>query len=83
MFDSDFRPIEIEGKVVIYISVPEADYHKKPVYINDDIIDGSYRRSHEGDRRLNREELAMMLRDSTDDIDSQILEHYGMEDIDE
>ena len=83
LFDSDFRPIEIEGKVVIYISVPEADYHKKPIYINDDIVDGSYRRSHEGDRRLNREELAMMLRDSTDDIDSQILEHYGMEDIDE
>ena len=83
LFDSDFRPIEIEGKVVIYISVPEADYHKKPIYINDDIVDGSYRRSHEGDRRLNRDELAMMLRDSTDDIDSQILEHYGMNDIDE
>ena len=83
LFDSDFRPIEIEGKVVIYISVPEANYHKKPIYINDDIVDGSYRRSYEGDRRLNREELAMMLRDSTDDIDSQIVEHYGMEDIDE
>ena len=83
LFDSDFRPVEVEGKVVIYISVPEADYHKKPIYINDDIVDGSYKRSHEGDRRLSREELAMMLRDSTDDIDSQILEHYGMDDIDE
>ncbi len=83
LFDSDFRPVEIEGKTVIYISVPEADYHKKPIYINDNIVDGSYRRSHEGDRRLDKEDLAMMLRDSTDDIDSQILEHYGMDDIDE
>lgn len=83
LFDSDFRPIEVEGKTVIYISVPEADYHKKPIYINDNIVDGSYRRSHEGDRRIDREGLAMMLRDSTDDIDSQILEHYGIEDIDE
>lgn len=83
LFDSDFRPVEIEGKTVIYISVPEADYHKKPIYINDNIVDGSYKRSHEGDRRLDKEGLAMMLRDSTDDIDSQILEHYGLEDIDE
>ena len=83
LFDSDFRPVEIEGKTVIYISVPEADYHKKPIYINDNIVDGSYKRSHEGDRRLDKEGLSMMLRDSTDDIDSQILEHYGLEDIDE
>ena len=53
------------------------------MFIYDDIVDGSYRRCHEGDPRLNREELAMMLRDSTDNIDSQILEHYGMNDIDE
>ena len=83
LFDSDFSPIEVEGKTVIYISVPEADYHKKPIFINDNIVDGSYRRSHDGDRRLDREDLAMMLRDSTDDIDSQILEHYGLDDIDE
>lgn len=83
LFDSDFRPIEVEGKTIIYISVPEADYHKKPIFINDNIVDGSYRRSHDGDRRLDREDLAMMLRDSTDDIDSQILEHYGLDDIDE
>jgi len=83
LFDSDFRPVEVDGKTVVYISVPEADYHKKPIYINDDIANGSYKRSHEGDRRLDRETLAMMLRDSTDDIDSQILEHYDMNDIDE
>ena len=83
LFDSDFRPVNVDGKTVIYITIPEADYHKKPIYINDDIVDGTYKRSHEGDRHVNREELAMMLRDSTDDIDSQILEHYGMDDIDE
>lgn len=83
LFDSDFRPVDIDGKTIIYISVPEADYHKKPIYINDNLMDGSYKRSHEGDRRIDREELAMMLRDSSDDIDGQIIEHYGMDDIDE
>lgn len=83
LFDSDFRPVEIEGKTIIYISVPEADYHMKPIYINDNIVDGSFKRSHEGDRRIDKEGLAMMLRDSTDDLDGQILEHYGLDDIDE
>ncbi len=83
LIDSDVRIVPVNGKDVIYINVPEADYHKKPVYINDDIRDGSFKRTHEGDRRLNREELAMMIRDSSDDIDAQILEHYNMSDIDD
>lgn len=82
LIDSDVRIIPVEGNDVVYINVPEADYHKKPIYINDDMRDGSFKRTHEGDRRLDREELAMMIRDSSDDIDAQILEHYGMDDID-
>lgn len=47
LFDSDVRVIRIEEKDVIYIKIPEADYHKKPIYINNDIVDGSFKRTHE------------------------------------
>lgn len=82
LVDSDVRTIEVNGKNVIYINVPEADYHKKPIYINNDLQNGTYKRTHEGDRHVDMEGLAMLIRDAADDIDSQIVEHYGMQDID-
>ena len=40
---------EIDGDVIIIIYVPKADRVYKPVYINDDIFGGTFRRDHEGD----------------------------------
>lgn len=82
LVDSDVRIIEIDGVSVIYINVPEADYHKKPIYLNNNLQNGTYKRSHEGDRHVTKDELALLLRDSSDEIDSQIIEHYTMDDID-
>lgn len=82
LVDSDVREIEVEGKTVLCISVPEADYHRKPIYINDSFRDGTYVRTHEGDRHANKEELAMLTRNSADDLDSMIVENYGIGDID-
>lgn len=80
--DSDVRIARYEGKDIVYINVPEADYRQKPVYINNNIQSGTFKRIHEGDRHVSMEELAMLMRDSTDDVDSQIIPYYGMEDID-
>lgn len=82
LVDSDFRVISVDGKPVIYIRIPEADYHKKPIYINNNLQSGTYKRNHEGDRHVTMDELALLMRDSSDDIDSQIIEHYSMDDID-
>lgn len=82
LVDSDLREVEVDGKVVLYLQVPEADYHRKPIYINNDLQNGTYKRNHEGDRHVTMEELALLMRDSSDDIDSQIIEHYVMDDID-
>ena len=82
LIDSDVRIVEVDGKDVIYISVPEADYRQKPIYINQKLELGTYRRGHEGDRRVTKEELSLLLRDSSDNTDAQIIEHYGMDDID-
>lgn len=83
LVDSDVRIVEVDGKDVVYIYVPEASYRNKPVYINNNLQSGSYKRLFEGDRHLSKTELTLLIRDSSDDIDSQIIECYGMQDIDE
>lgn len=82
LVDSDVRIVEVDGKDVIYINVPEASYRNKPIYINNNLQSGSYKRLFEGDRHLTKTELTLLIRDSSDDIDSQIIECYGMQDID-
>ena len=82
LVDSDVRIVEVDGKDVVYIYVPEASYRNKPVYISNNIQSGSYKRLFEGDRHLSKTELTLLIRDSSDDIDSQIIECYGMQDID-
>lgn len=82
LVDSDVRIVPVDGVEVIYINVPEADYRQKPIFINQKLEHGTFKRGHEGDRKVNKEELSLLLRDSSDDVDSQIIEHYGMDDID-
>ena len=60
LVDSDVRPVEIDGVSVVYIKVPEADYRQKPIYINNDLQSGTFKRLHEGDRHVSQEELAML-----------------------
>ena len=80
--DSDVRPVEVDGVTVVCIKVPEADYRQKPIYINNNLQSGTYKRMHEGDRHVTDEELALLIRDSSDNADSLILDKYGMEYID-
>lgn len=82
LVDSDAQIVDVDGKDIIYIRVPEAYYRQKPIYINDNLQNGTFKRLHEGDRHVTSEELAMLIRDSSDNVDSQIMERYGMEDID-
>ncbi|MCH5346906.1 MAG: putative DNA binding domain-containing protein, partial [Muribaculaceae bacterium] len=82
LVDSDVRIVSIDGKYVIHIAINEADYRQKPIYINNNIQSGTFKRVHEGDRHVTPTELTMLIRDSCDDTDQQIIEHYGMDDID-
>ncbi len=82
VLDSNVRIVNVEDKEVIYINIPEADYRQKPIYINNDLQSGTFKRIHEGDRHVTDEELAILIRDSSDIADSQVLEGYGMSDLD-
>ena len=62
--DRDVRIEDVGGKKIIVISVPRAQRLDRPVYVDGNILTGTYRRSGEGDYRCTREEVASMVRDA-------------------
>lgn len=62
--DEDVEVLEMDGKKVVAINVPRADYNTRPVYINNNPINGTYIRNHEGDYHCPKEMLTMMMRDA-------------------
>ena len=81
--DDDIQTIDIDGKNIIAINVPRADYTFRPVYINNNLSRGTFKRNHEGDYHCTEQELKMMLRDANEvGNDGLLLEYYTMDDID-
>ena len=73
----------VDGKDIIVINVPRADYSTRPVYINNNLTRGSFKRNHEGDYHCSEQELRMMVRDANEaGNDRMFLEDYTMDDID-
>jgi predicted HTH transcriptional regulator len=71
------------GKEVIVMEVPRADRHDKPVFINNDLMNGTYRRNAEGDYHCSLPEIKAMLRDQSDiPVDSTVFEEITFNDLD-
>lgn len=71
---------ELDDREYVVIEVPRANRMDKPVYINEDMFQGSFKRNHEGDYRCTREEVIAMLRDQSDtSADSRVVEGLGIE----
>ena len=83
LVDSNVGTCNIDGKTILWIEVPRADYRQKPVYINGNPLKGSFKRNNEGDYHCTEEEVKAMLRDASDSgNDGGILIGYTMDDID-
>ncbi len=83
LLDSDVEVINVDGKEVVCIHVPQADWSIKPLFLNNDIYKGTFRRNHEGDYHCKERQVKAMIRDSFEDgNDGILLEHYTMDDID-
>ena len=81
--DSDIDIIDIENKKVICINIPQADWRIKPIFLNENVYKGTYKRNNEGDYHCTERQVRAMIRDSFEDgNDGILLEHYNMEDID-
>ena len=65
------------------IRLPWVDRRMRPVFINDSIFGGTFRRTHTGDHLCSREEVLSMLRDSdTSSQNGKVVERARMEDLD-
>lgn len=78
--ESDVEIFNHNGDAIMVIHVPAAHREQKPVYINNDIFGGTFRRNWEGDYHCTRIQVKTMLRDQADDtIDMSVLDNVGME----
>ena len=74
---------EVDEKEIIVIEVPRADRRDKPIFINNDLTNGSFRRNASGDYHCTLSEIKSMLRDQSDmAIDSRVIEELTMSDLD-
>lgn len=80
--DDDVTTYTVDGDVIVVIQVPMAKRAEKPVYINDDLFNGTFRRNWEGDYHCTRVQVKSMLRDQSDNtMDMEVLDDVPMEDM--
>lgn len=78
--DNDVGVYEENNSVIMVIHVPKAKREQKPVYINGDIFNGTFRRNWEGDYHCGRSEVLAMLRDQPEETaDMKILEDVPLD----
>ncbi len=78
--DSDIEIYEENGNVIMVIYVPKAKREQKPVFINGDMFNGTFRRNWEGDYHCERSEVLAMLRDQPEETaDMKILEDMSLD----
>lgn len=64
--ESDVQTYDIGEDIIIVITVPMAKRSEKPVYINNDMFNQTFRRSNAGDYKCTRLQVKAMLRDQTE-----------------
>ena len=80
--DEDLKVYEKDGDEILAIRVPRASRENKPVYINDNIFGGTFRRNGEGDYHCSKSEVLAMLRDQPEDTpDMKMLEEFDLKDL--
>ncbi len=78
--EKDVEVFDYSGDTIMVIHVPAAHREQKPVYINNDMFGGTFRRNWEGDYHCTRIQVKTMLRDQADDtIDMSVLDNIGMD----
>lgn len=82
--DDDVRIYDVGEDIVMVIYVPMAKREQKPVFINDDMFGGTFKRNYEGDYRCTRLQVKSMLRDQTEStMDMRIVESMTIGQLDQ
>lgn len=81
--DEDVEVVNMDGRLIVCIRVPQADWREKPVYLNENVYKGSFKRNFEGDYHCSESQVKAMIRDANDEgNDGLMMRSYGMENID-
>lgn len=73
--ENDVETYEVREDLIIVIHVPMAKREQKPIFINNDMFGGTFRRDHTGDYHCTRLQVKAMLRDQTDNtMDMEMLD---------
>ncbi|HIT45184.1 MAG TPA: putative DNA binding domain-containing protein [Candidatus Aphodovivens excrementavium] len=80
LLDSDISVESVDGATIVVVKVPRADRTQRPVYINNNLNAGTYRRNGEGDYHCTMEVIRSLVRDSYDGaIDKDIADGICLE----
>ena len=81
--DEDTEIVDVDGKNVVSIHVPQADYRQKPIYINGNVFRNTLKRTLEDDYHCTENEIRGMIHDASESgSDGMLIENYDMNDID-
>ncbi|MCR5294506.1 MAG: winged helix-turn-helix transcriptional regulator [Lachnospiraceae bacterium] len=80
--DDNVVTYDMNGDVIMVIYVPRARREQRPVYINNNLWNGTYRRNWEGDYHCTQAEIKAMLRDQPEEtMDMMVLEDFSLADL--
>ncbi len=81
--DNDIELVNVDDVSIVVVHIPFIDSERRPVYINNNILTGTYMRSGEGDYHCTKDEVSMMLRDASSQTnDGMLIRKYDMNDVD-
>lgn len=81
--DENVYSVNVDGKEIVVIDIPQADFRQRPVYINGNPLKGTFKRTYEGDYHCIEAEVRAMLRDANEQgCDGMLIEDYTMDDVD-
>lgn len=82
LVDKDVTVEEYESYPILIIKVRRANRFEKPIFINNNVYNGTYRRNHEGDYHCTRPEIDLMIKDSNNQSnDKTCLDEFSLEDL--
>lgn len=81
LVDKDVYVDEYDGYPILVIKIRRANRFEKPIYINNNLYSGTYRRNHEGDYHCTKYEIDLMIKDASSQTnDKTCLEEFSLED---
>jgi ATP-dependent DNA helicase RecG len=81
--NEDVQEIPTPAGNILALRIPKATRSQRPIFIGQNPLTGTYRRNQEGDYHCTDHEVSRMLSDRSEaPADSQILEHFTLDDLD-